>query len=60
MNQVAEGVTTAPVVLELAQRCGIEVPIAAEVHGILYEARAPEDSFRGLLRTRPTTEAAAL
>jgi glycerol-3-phosphate dehydrogenase (NAD(P)+) len=60
MNQVAEGVTTTPVVLELAQRCGVEVPIAVEVYGILYEARAPEDSFRGLLRTRPTTEAAAL
>lgn len=59
MDQVAEGVKTAPVVIELAERCGVEVPIAREVHRILYEGFNAEESFRGLLHTRPTTEAAA-
>lgn len=59
MNMVAEGIKTSAVVMELARRHGVEMPIAGEVHAILYEGRRPEDSFRGLLRTRPTTEAAA-
>ena len=59
MNMVAEGVKSAPVVMELAERHGVEMPIAREVHGILYEGRTPEEAFRGLLKTRPTTESAA-
>jgi glycerol-3-phosphate dehydrogenase (NAD(P)+) len=59
MSQVAEGVKTAPAVIELADRFAVEVPIAREVYRILCGERSPEESFRGLLRTRPTTEAAA-
>jgi glycerol-3-phosphate dehydrogenase len=35
------------------------MPIAREVYSIVNEGRSPEDSFRGLLRTKPTTESAA-
>jgi glycerol-3-phosphate dehydrogenase (NAD(P)+) len=59
MNMVAEGVKTSRVVMELAERHGVEMPIAAEVYAVLNEGRAPRDAFRGLLRTEPTTELAA-
>lgn len=60
MNMVAEGIKAARVVMELAARHGVEMPIAREVHRILYEGRRPEESFRGLLKTRPCTEADAV
>ncbi|HEY5318227.1 MAG TPA: NAD(P)H-dependent glycerol-3-phosphate dehydrogenase [Solirubrobacteraceae bacterium] len=59
MNMVAEGIKTSRVVMELAQRHGVEMPIAREVFGVVHEGRTPEDAFRGLFRTRPTTELAA-
>ncbi len=59
MNMVAEGVKASRVVMELAARHGVEMPIAREVYSIVHEGRSPEDSFRGLMRTRPTTESAA-
>jgi glycerol-3-phosphate dehydrogenase (NAD(P)+) len=59
MNMVAEGVKTSRAVMELADRHGIEMPIAREVHGVINEGRSPEEAFRGLMRTQPTTELAA-
>ncbi len=50
MNQVAEGVKTSKVVLELAERYGVDMPIAREVYGVLYEGHSPEDAYRGLTR----------
>jgi glycerol-3-phosphate dehydrogenase (NAD(P)+) len=59
MNMVAEGIKTSRVVIELAERHDVEMPIAREVYGVVNEGRSPEDAFRGLFRTRPTTELAA-
>jgi glycerol-3-phosphate dehydrogenase (NAD(P)+) len=59
MNMVAEGVKTSRVVMELAKRHGVEMPIAREVYGVVNEGRTAQEAFRGLLRTRPTTELAA-
>ena len=59
MNMVAEGIKTSRVVMELAERHGVEMPIAREVFGVVHQGRTPEDAFRGLFRTRPTTELAA-
>ncbi len=56
MQMVAEGIKTSRVVMQLGERYGIELPIAREVHGVINEGRSPQDAFRGLLRTRPTTE----
>ncbi len=56
MNQVAEGVKTTAVVMELAERHGIEMPIASEVHGVLYEGRTAEDAYAGLTRRIPGAE----
>jgi glycerol-3-phosphate dehydrogenase (NAD(P)+) len=59
MNMVAEGVKASRVVIELADRYEVDMPIAREVFSIVHEGRSPEDAFRGLLKTRPTTESAA-
>jgi glycerol-3-phosphate dehydrogenase (NAD(P)+) len=59
MNMVAEGVKTSRVVMELADRHQVEMPIAHEVCCVVNEGRTPQEAFRGLLRTEPTTELAA-
>jgi glycerol-3-phosphate dehydrogenase (NAD(P)+) len=56
MHMVAEGVSTSRVVLELGARHGVEMPIAAEVHGVIHEGRTPEQAYRGLLRRMPGAE----
>ena len=56
MHMVAEGVKTTRVVLELAERQGIEMPIAREVYGVLYEGRTAREAYRGLMRRRPGGE----
>jgi glycerol-3-phosphate dehydrogenase (NAD(P)+) len=56
MNQVAEGVKTASVVMELAAEHGVEMPIAAEVDAVVNEGRSPEDAYRGLGRLAATSE----
>jgi glycerol-3-phosphate dehydrogenase (NAD(P)+) len=50
MSQVAEGVKTADVVMELGAKHGVELPIAREVHGVLYEGKLARDTYRGLTR----------
>ena len=50
MKMVAEGVKTTKVVMDLAGRHGVDMPIASEVHGVLYEGRTAQDAYRGLLR----------
>lgn len=50
MHMVAEGVKTTKVVMELAEQYGVDMPIAREVYGVLYEGNSPEDAYRGLTR----------
>ena len=56
MNQVAEGVKTCGVVMELADRYEIEMPIAREVYGAIHGGRSALQAYRGLIRTRPGSE----
>ena len=56
MHMVAEGVKTTKVVLELAARVGVAMPIAREVHGVLYEGRSAQEAYRGLVRNKPGDE----
>ncbi len=56
MNQVAEGVKTARVVMELAAKYDLDMPIAREVYGVLYEGRKATDAYSGLTRTAPGAE----
>ena len=57
MHMVAEGVKTTRVVLELAERHGLAMPIAREVYGVLYEGGSARGAYRGLVHSRPGDEA---
>jgi glycerol-3-phosphate dehydrogenase (NAD(P)+) len=56
MSMVAEGVKTSGVVIELAEKYGIEMPITQEVYKVVSEGCAAIDAFRGLLKTKTGSE----
>jgi glycerol-3-phosphate dehydrogenase (NAD(P)+) len=56
MNQVAEGVKTSRVVMELGTKHDVDLPISSEVYGVLYEGHSPRDAYRGLTRREPGAE----
>jgi glycerol-3-phosphate dehydrogenase (NAD(P)+) len=56
MNQVAEGVKTSRVMMELGAKYDIDLPIAKEVYGVIYEGRAATDAYSGLTRREPGAE----
>ncbi|MDX3907119.1 MAG: NAD(P)H-dependent glycerol-3-phosphate dehydrogenase [Pigmentiphaga sp.] len=49
MTQVAEGVRCAPAVRDLAQRCGIDMPITDAVCAVLFEGVPPAEAVARLL-----------
>jgi glycerol-3-phosphate dehydrogenase (NAD(P)+) len=49
MKMVAEGVKSTKAVLELADRHGIEMPIAEQVGRVLYEGMSPKDAVLTLM-----------
>ncbi len=57
MAEVAEGVKTAKVVMELAMEYQIEMPIATEVYKVLYQGDTVNEAFRGLLKREVGSEA---
>jgi glycerol-3-phosphate dehydrogenase (NAD(P)+) len=56
MHMVAEGVSTSRVVLDLAARHGVELPIAREVFGVVHEGATAQQAYRGLTRRMPGAE----
>lgn len=56
MRMVAEGVRTAPAVMRLAERFGVDLPIATEVDAVVRGERTPEEAYRGLQRRDPQSE----
>ena len=56
MQMVAEGVDTARAALELARREGIEMPIVAEVHAVLFEGRTAAEALENLMMREPKPE----
>ena len=56
MRMVAEGVETSRAAHALAQREGIEMPIVAEVHAVLFEDRSPRDAVVNLMQREPKAE----
>ncbi|MEL6192550.1 MAG: NAD(P)H-dependent glycerol-3-phosphate dehydrogenase [Bacteroidota bacterium] len=57
MDEVAEGVKTAKVVMQLAEKYDLNMPIAKSVYKVLYEGSTARDAFRGLLRIDIGSEA---
>jgi glycerol-3-phosphate dehydrogenase (NAD(P)+) len=48
MNMVAEGIKTSSVVMELAAKYGVEMPIAREVDAVVRGQHSAQQAFRGL------------
>ena len=49
LGGVAEGIYTAQSAFELATAQGIEMPILAEIHSILYEGKTPQKALASLM-----------
>ena len=58
MNQVAEGVKTARIVLDLAERYDVAMPIAEEMRAVVTEGRTAMQAYRGLVQRPATSELA--
>lgn len=56
MNQVAEGVKAASVVMKFADQYGISMPIAREVDAVVNHGSSVEDAYRGLMVEKPGHE----
>jgi glycerol-3-phosphate dehydrogenase (NAD(P)+) len=56
MTMVAEGVETTRAAHALAQRAGIEMPIVAEVHAVLFEGRTAAEALANLMLREPRPE----
>ncbi len=48
-HMVAEGVRTTQAACDLADRHGVEMPIAEQMHGVLYEGRPPRHAVEQLM-----------
>src|SRR5215469_5484033 len=56
MNQVAEGVKAASVIMEFADKYGLNMPIAREVDGVINHGSNVEQAYRGLMVETPGHE----
>lgn len=56
MNQVAEGVKSAPIVCELAARHGVYMPIAEQMRACVQEGRTAMQAYQGLVRNPAARE----
>ena len=50
LGQVAEGVPTTRAAVALARRAGVEMPIAEQMHAILFEGRSPRAAVLELMQ----------
>ncbi|HEX7166972.1 MAG TPA: NAD(P)H-dependent glycerol-3-phosphate dehydrogenase [Acidimicrobiales bacterium] len=56
MNMVAEGVKSSRAVLDLANRHGVEMPIAEQVVAVLYDGKKAADVIPSLMQRRAKAE----
>jgi len=49
MKMVAEGIKTTSATVDLARRHGVEMPIAEQMHAMLYQGRPPQEALRRLM-----------
>ena len=52
MRAIAEGVRTTKSTVQLAQRLGIEMPIAEKMYGVLYEGLRPQEAITDLMERK--------
>ncbi len=56
MDAVAEGINTTQAVWDLADRQGIDMPITAEIHAVLFEGKSPLEATTDLMSRPPKGE----
>jgi glycerol-3-phosphate dehydrogenase (NAD(P)+) len=56
MRMVAEGVATTRSIVGLARRMKVEMPIAREVHHVLFDGKAPLEAVKDLMLREPKRE----
>jgi len=56
MNQVAEGVKSAPIVCEIAAECGVYMPIAEQMRACVQEGRSATQAYAGLVKNPAARE----
>lgn len=56
MNMIAEGVKTTKSVYEWSRKLGVEMPITAAVHRVLFEGEDPKDMVYDLMTRNPKEE----
>ena len=56
MQNVAEGVDTTPAAVDLADRLGVEMPIARMTYNILFDGLSVQDAIAELMGRDPTSE----
>jgi len=56
---VAEGVKTSEVVLELAARYDVSLPIFESIYSVVHGGANPADAYRGLVRRPAGAESEA-
>jgi glycerol-3-phosphate dehydrogenase (NAD(P)+) len=56
MTMVAEGVPTTKAVVKLAEKHGIEMPIADQIYRVLFRRKSPERAVRDLMLRAPKSE----
>ena len=56
MKNVAEGVYTTVAALKMAERLGVEIPIARATHQVLFEGLEPRQAVAELMRRPPRAE----
>jgi glycerol-3-phosphate dehydrogenase (NAD(P)+) len=44
-----EGIPATAATVELARRCGVDMPITEQMHAILYQNRSPREALRELM-----------
>jgi glycerol-3-phosphate dehydrogenase (NAD(P)+) len=52
MRAIAEGVKTTKSTMQLAQRLGIEMPIAEKMYAVLYEGLRPQEAITDLMERK--------
>jgi glycerol-3-phosphate dehydrogenase (NAD(P)+) len=55
-SMVAEGVASSAVVCEVAESCGVEMPLADQVRAVCEGMSTPAEVVAALLRRAPTSE----
>jgi glycerol-3-phosphate dehydrogenase (NAD(P)+) len=56
MNQVAEGVKAASVIMEFSDKYGLNMPLAREVDAVINHGATVDDAYRGLAAETPGHE----